>query len=282
MKILITGATGFIGSRVVEKLKNKYGKNAVVALSSAKIDGTGNGCEDVETILHIGAFTPKSGVEANNIEYSTSNVHNTEKLLSAAGQINGLKKVVFISTLDVYAESGEVLTELTQTIPQTMYGWSKLYCEQMIKTFCGKKDIKYCILRLGHVYGEGEEKYRKVIPVMIEHAISGEDIKIYGDGNVLRTFIYVDDVAQAIVNSIGSKGCGIINVVGEKAIRINDLAKMIIELSGSNVKIVSVPCELPCKDYVFDNSKLMNTLLVSLIPLEEGLMREVEYMRNGK
>ena len=295
MKILITGASGFIGKKVLDRLKNKYRASNIWILS-----GSRNGIEaeeniipsidyrfndsyfdgfDFDVVIHIGAFIPKSGGDANNITASTSNIRSTENLINALGRCQSLKKIIFISTIDVYQEKDEVLTELTPTIPQTMYAWSKLYCEQMITTFCTMKGIHYEILRLGHVYGEGEEKYRKVMPVMVKSAIKNEDIQIYGDGEALRTFIYIDDVADAIVNAIERTDSDVINIVGSTAITINKLANLIVNLAESESDIIHIPTENPNRNLVFDNKKLRSILLSSLIPLDEGLRNEIEYMK---
>ena len=295
MKILITGASGFIGKKVLEKLNEKYGASNIWILSGSRnrseaedniipsldyrfgdsyFDGF-----NFDVVIHIGAFTPKSGGDANNITASTSNIRNTETLINALGRSQCLKKIVFISTLDVYQEMDEVLTEHTPTIPQTMYGWSKLYCERMITTFCAMKGIQYEILRLGHVYGEGEEKYRKVMPVMVKSAIKNEDIQIYGDGEALRTFIYIDDVAEAIVNAVENADSDVINIVGNKAVTINELASLIVNLAESESNIIHISTDGPNRNLVFDNKELMNMLLTELTPLEEGLRNEIEYMK---
>lgn len=291
MNILMTGSSGFIGSHVLGKLR---GHN-VILLTSTEIKGykcikangynfntaylLENGCEDVNVVIHLGAFTPKTVSEADRIGLSTSNITNTLRLIDALKNFENLKKFIFISTIDVYSETDEILTELTSTIPVTMYGWSKLYCEQMVKKFAEQKGIQYEILRLGHVYGEGEEKYRKVMPVMIKNAIIGDDITIFGDGEALRTFIYIDDVAEAIVNSIDYGKSDTINIVGSKPVSLNDLAALIANLSGKDICIKHISTTISNRNLCFDNKKLINTLLTNLIPLEIGLKKEMDYMK---
>ena len=188
MKILITGATGFIGNNVLKKIVVKYSPEKVIALSSQNIAGIKtipskgydfdknylkeNGCYDVEVLMHIGSFTPKSLAHVDNMEETTMNIVNTQNLLKS--DLPFLKKIVFISTIDVYAHISEPLTELTDTNPSGLYGWSKLYCEQLVLKHCIKNHLDYEILRLGHVYGEGEEKYQKAMPIMIKRAIEGK------------------------------------------------------------------------------------------------------------
>ncbi|SDJ26064.1 UDP-glucose 4-epimerase [Lachnospiraceae bacterium G41] len=295
MSILITGTSGFVGKRVIEQMRIHYRSEDIITFSSSSIDGIKNidsknyeidsdylvnsGCEEVETLVHIGAFTPKSGSETNDINKSSSNIENTKRLLEALSQIKSLKRVVYLSTLDVYEPTDEIISEKTPVGPQTMYGWSKLYCEEMVKTFANQNNLLFCILRLGHVYGEGEEKYRKVMPVMIKSALKNEGISIYGDGEALRSFIYIEDVAKAVVNSLMLPSSDVINIVGNEATSINDLAEKIIALSGNDIKIEHIPSNGANRNYIFDNSKLLSTLLDSLTPLETGLKREMEYLK---
>lgn len=294
MKILITGVTGFVGSKVLEKIKAIYGEDSIIALSSCDISGTKtilsngynfsenylieNGCEDVEVLMHIGAFTPKEKSDANNIELSTGNIINTQLLLKS--KLPNLKRIVFISTLDVYEHCVGSLSENTNAIPSTLYGWSKLYCEQMIINHCKQNGLAYEILRLGHVYGEGEEKYRKVMPIMVRNAIEGKNLNIYGDGEAIRSFIYIDDVAASIVNSIELKSSEIINIVSNEPVTINQLAKLILSFTDNDIQIIHTPIDTPNTDYVFDNSKFRECLLKSLTPLKEGLKKEYEYMKD--
>lgn len=290
MKILITGASGFVGKKVLERL---LPNNDVIALSSQTLDGVtsvpslnysfdnnylrNNGCEQTEVLLHVGAFTPKTTQDADDLELTTENIINTKRLLQSV--LPNLKKIVFISTLDVYQHCEGVLSENTPAIPSTMYGWSKLYCEQIIRKHCEAKGMDCIILRLGHVYGEGEEKYRKVMPIMVRNAINGENLNIYGDGEAIRSFIYIDDVAAAITNSLQLKGFNIINIVGDEKTSINELAELIKSFSEKNIAIVHNENHQPNVNFVFDNSKLKQYLLPELTLLKDGLRKEYNYMK---
>lgn len=290
MKILITGVNGFIGSKVLDSLKKMYCNDEIIALSSTPVENTrtilhnnykfdkniflNNKCEDIDILIHIGAYTPKSGKSANLIEENTANIYNTQKLLLA---LNNLKKIIFISTLDIYKED-DIITESTLENPISLYGWSKLYCEKMVQAYAKENDIVYQILRLGHVFGPGEEKYQKILPLTIKKVINNEDIEIWGDGKAIRTFIYIKDVVNAIVNSINLSESQIINIVGEEQVTITDLVRKIIEISQKNINIKYIPSNIPNRNLIFDNAKLKQYLIPNLTCLQDGLIEEYQYM----
>ncbi len=293
MKILITGASGFVGSKVLDRLKLIYGTESIIALSSRSIEGVKtvdshnykfgrnyleeSGCGDVKVLIHIGAFIPKAAKDVDNMELTTENIENTQRLLQS--RMEQLEKIIFISTVDVYARCQDALDETKLTVPSTLYGWSKLYCEEMVKKYCIEKKCSYEILRLGHVYGEGEEKYKKAMPSMINNAVMGKDLNIYGDGKAVRTFVYVDDVAKAIVNAINLYESETINVVGNETVTIEELAKMIQSFADRQINIIHTPADVSNVNYVFDNSKMRMHLIQSFTPLEAGLKREYDYMK---
>ena len=292
-KVLITGATGFIGKRVLPKLIEEYGTDKIVALSSRNLENVrtipsndyifdknylvNNGCENVEILIHIGAFTPKNSQVANDIQHSNSNISSTSKIIFS--KLPNLKKIIFTSSIDVYGSYSGIIDEGTITVPTTLYGWSKLYCEHMLKNFETNSDIMVQLLRIGHVYGEGEEQYKKAIPNMLRNVIAKEPIHIYGSGEDLRTFIYVDDAANAIVSSSKTNNTETINVVGNKTISINELAKSIASLCDYDVEIIHHNSNAIRRDCVFNNEKINKLLSNSYTKFDEGIAKEYEYTK---
>jgi len=292
--ILLTGASGFIGSHLLKILVEKYGNENVVVLTSRPIEDDvcvlhnnfnfkediflQHGLEKIETLIHAGSFTPKNSEEMNNIHLSNLNIRNTEALLNA--KLPNLKKLIYLSAIDVY-NTDSIITEKSIENPISMYAQSKLYSEKMIQHWGIQNEKTVQLLRIGHVYGPGEESYAKLIPEAFRKVISNQPLKIWGTGGELRSYIYVEDVAEAIVNSITyEENLGVINIVGSQPITTLRLVEKIKYLANSDVMIEKTETDFKGRNLVFDNSKLMNYLLTSETNIEEGLRKEYLYMKH--
>lgn len=292
MKVLITGTSGFIGLKLLDSLVKDFDSQNIIVISSKRglkhetliysedySFGSVNPeiIKDVSLIIHAGSFTPKNSSERNDIEKCNTNITFTNNLLQLP--LPNLKKIIYLSTLDVYSQS-DLITEASSTIPESLYGLSKLYSERIIELFCSKTNIKPQVLRLGHVYGPGEEMYQKVIPLSIMKILKGEAIEIWGTGEEFRSFIYIDDVIKAIMASIYlNEMVGSINVVSDDEIKIIDLLNKISKISGMELNSKHVPTEINARDLLFDNSKMRKYLNSDFDTLEHGLLNEIEYFR---
>jgi UDP-glucose 4-epimerase len=288
MKIVITGTSGFIGSRLLQTARAAYGES-VTAFSSHPSEGNhivyANRTdfslaptelalvEDAEVLIHAGAFIPKCGAKANQIKSCNSNIAFTEELLALPWR--NLKKIIFLSTVDVYNNFDCPISEATLTVPTTLYGMSKLYCERMMSLHAAERGIAIQVLRIGHVYGPGEEQYVKVIPKAIERIIAGGDVELWGEGEELRSFIYISDVVTAILKAVElQEEPGVINVVGGNVISIRDLLEKLIAIGGRQTKIVQREFSRTRRDLVFDNTKLKRYLLPEESDFTTGLKME--------
>lgn len=292
MKVLLTGVSGFIGSQILRAACTKFGKVNVMALTSrahpdvysVKYDPIGFNIdpdelekfEKVELVVHAGAYTPKNSAQADNIKDCTGNIGFTEKLLELP--FNSLKKIIYLSTVDVY-ESAPLIRENSAVVPATLYGFSKLYSERLVSIFSEHRKINYQILRIGHVYGPGEEKYEKFLPKAIKSAIGALPVELWGDGSELRSYIYIDDVVKAVFNAIDVPSyVGVINVVGGLPISNLQLLDLLAKITGKPLELRFKEFSGQKRDYVFDNDKLKKHLLSSETELLTGLKAEVDYM----
>ena len=291
--ILLTGASGFIGKHLLKLLIEKFGEENILALTTNPSVGfphllhnnykfdrdffVKNGYGNIKTIIHAGAFTPKNKNQVNLIYSSNSNIFSTQKLLNTT--LPQLQNIIFLSTIDVY-DNVEKISEDTLEKPASLYGFSKLYCEKMIESWGNEHNKVIQILRVGHVYGPGEEAYEKIIPVSLAKIINNESIQIFGSGNELRSFIFIKDAVNAIINSIELKAnMGVINLVSSQAISINDIINKIKYISKADTKIENIQSDSIGKNFVFDNSKMLKILLEKETNLDKGLKAEYEYMK---
>ena len=292
--ILVTGTSGFIGKHLLKSLIKKYGKENILALTSKPIDDCNyllhnnynfdknffinSGYSHIHTIIHAGAYTPKTSKDANNIVKCNSNLNNTTQIILS--NLPQLKKFIFLSTIDVYGFENPI-KEDSLLAPISLYGQSKLYCEELLKAWASQNNIIYQILRVGHVYGPGEEMYKKIIPITISNIIQSQPVKIYGEGKEIRSFIYISDVVEAILNSILlESSMGVINICSHEQIKIHDLIQKIAFLSQKNTEIKQIETNSSRRDIIFNNDKMKKILFNPKTTLDEGLKREIDYFKS--
>ena len=289
MKILVTGSSGFVGQALLKHIESENNANEISLLSSKPNDKyrTHVYCQkddnydikvsdEYDVLLHIGAWTPKSVKDFQDIDKGFGNIQFTKTLIES---LPSLKRIVFISTIDVYAPSTGVISEESLVKPISIYGYSKLYCEEMVKAWAEQNGVECCILRLGHIYGVGEVAYKKLIPMLIQQALKNETINIFSAGNELRSFLNIDDCASVIWQAALGDMQGLYNVVSGHAVSVKGIAYMIKKQtqSGSDIVIQNLPIET--RDMVFDNSLLRDTFTIEEKTLENGLKEEIEYFK---
>ena len=291
-KVLITGSTGFIGSALVEYVKKnrpEYLKD-VIALSTRNNPSINTilydnvslaipQIENITDVIHLGAFIPKISALANDIDKCTSNIEFTKLLLQQIP--NSINKFVFISTVDVYRLDGNTINESTQTEPSGLYGWSKLYCEKIVEQWCKQNNVKCTILRLGHIYGPGEEVYLKLIPETIKKLIADVKPTIYTKGDEIRSFLHIDDCVRCIWDALNINAeYALINIVSGNAFTIKQIVELLIQCSGKNIEPQILGNNIKTNDYIFDNSIMIKYFGKEKVDLLDGLKNEYEYIKS--
>jgi nucleoside-diphosphate-sugar epimerase len=289
--ILITGGGGFIGSKLVEYISTVSDKepSQILLLSSkpstqhnyilhknylfTSQDFLAKGYDCIDIVIHAGAFTPKHSKEANSYDENYSNVSNTHHLLNQLPNIP--KKIIFISSLDVYQHTTEIIDEQTPIEPSGFYGTCKFFCEKMVEQWCLQNNCIPQILRLGHIYGEGEESYKKLIPETIRNIKQNKNPVIQSAGNEKRSYLHVNDCVKAIWHSLLlEKNVGPINVVSNRPYSIKDIMEILINISTKSLKTEILNKGIPVWDMVFNNSKMEKYLAFEQKNFVEGLKEE--------
>ena len=301
--ILLTGATGFIGRHVRDRLRmlpntrlvllsrnppsdSREGETWVTVALDQLTSRTWQdaGIEKFDVVFHLGAFIPKSSSSGDKLDdIYKSNLLGTRALLDSLGDV--ARKIIFASTIDVYAQpqDGQVLTESSPLSPLTLYGASKLFCEHLIQAFARHHDYGYTILRYGHIYGPGEEAFAKLIPVAIQALLRNESPVVYGDGNVLRDFLYVEDAVEATIRAATAQIGNIdpVNIVGGRSKNVREIVEILATICGHSKPVAYLMDKPSGRDLQFSNDRMRSLFgCWDLVPLEDGLLREVEHFRS--
>lgn len=209
MRICVTGGSGFIGKAVAKELKEaSYDVSILDIVTPAnhlkgvpfiKADITDfsslkNALKDFEVVYHIAGLFAET---ANNDPYQAAliNYMGTANILESC-KLNNIPKIIFASTFLVYDGKDGHVDEDTPIYPRglSIFASSKLFAEELIKSFSKKYGIKYVNLRYGSVFGPGGGS--NVIRTFIEQAFRGENISVWGEGKRARQFICVNDLAK--------------------------------------------------------------------------------------
>lgn len=240
MKVLVTGGTGFIGSFVVEALLNKGYKVSVVANGrqlptyfkdiSNKIvfhqadfgdsDALSKILTGCSAVIHLAWSSVPSPTRGSTGYEFASNINSGINLLEKCIDFK-IQKFVFISSGGtVYGVPKQTpIPESHDLNPISNYGLSKLTMEKLIHLYQYSQGLEYSILRVSNAYGERQNLFKAqgVIGVWIKNILQNGEVEIWGDGSVIRDYVYVRDVATAIVNSLEDKSTkSIYNIGGGK------------------------------------------------------------------
>ena len=249
MRIFVTGGAGFIGTHLCKKLSsihkvtvydnfsNSNKENFPILKNLTLIVGDildisklTNSMKNHDVVIHLAAKTDVLDSISNPKNTFQTNVQGTQNVLDAC-KFHNVSKIIITSSAAIYESYNDSIDEMGITNPLSPYGKSKLDMEKI--TIDSK--MNYSILRLFNVYGSGNSN--GVIANFNKNILKDNPLIIYGTGEAIRDFIHVQDVVDAIIISMKSKS-GIYNIASGVGISIINLAKLLIELSGKNSKII--------------------------------------------
>jgi UDP-glucose 4-epimerase len=246
MKILLTGGAGYIGSYLGRRLVG-HEVTALDNLRRGQREALGEGVRfiegdirdettmhdatrGVEVIYHLAAESAVMAAAADPDYCFETNVTGTYRVLRAA-QANGVKRVVFSSSREVYGECAELpVAETAPLLPRNHYGASKAAGEMCCGAFLNA-GLEVSIVRLANVYGPGDRG--RVIPKFVHAALSGAPLTLFGTAQVMD-FVWIDAVVDALVRlGTGSYLPGPFNIGSGKGTTIMDLARRVVAAANS-------------------------------------------------
>jgi UDP-glucose 4-epimerase len=305
LKIAIFGGGGFLGSAIVDRLlldghELRVFERPRVAFyrdfeRCEKVEWlTGDflsyydvsaALEGVESVVHLVSTTlPKSSND--DVIYDVeSNLVGTLKMLKAALE-QKVKRIIFISSGGSVYGSPDYLPidERHPTDPYVSYGIVKLAIEKYLVMFKRLYELDGLVLRVSNPFGERQriETAQGAVSVFLYRAMSGQPIEIWGDGSVIRDYIYVADVAEAFSRAVAySGGRSIFNISSGIGTSLNELVEVIEDVLRRSVVRQYLPgraIDVPVS--VLSNALARDELGWSpRIPLREGISRTATWMQ---
>lgn len=301
MRFLITGAAGFLGSVLANRLSQEghlvrglddlsTGDPNVLLPEIHFTRGDVNDrpklwtlLQEVDCVYHLAArvLVPESVNYPR--EYNQVNVGGTVTLMEAMREV-GVRRVVFISSGAIYGDqSSQPVREDAIPNPRSPYAVSKLAAEYYVRTIGALWGIETVILRVFNAYGPGQHLppvHAPVIPNFLRQARLNGTLVVQGDGSQTRDYIYLSDVVGAMAAAATSPGIAqvTINIGSGREVSVRELVRQVLDVTGGRPQVVynprndGGPARL-CADITLAREKLGYQ---PLIPLEIGLRLTLE------
>lgn len=262
MKCLVTGAAGFIGSHLCERLlrdghrvrgldgfipyypravkeRNIAGfladRNFEFAPLDLRTDELDEAVGDVEVIFHLAAMPglPRSWTEFDL--YQSCNLTATHRLVQAALRNSGLQKLVLASTSSVYGRHASG-SETLPLMPVSPYGVTKLAAENLCRAFGFERGLPVVVLRYFSVYGP-RQRPDMGYQLFIDALGADRPITVFGDGLQVRGNTFVEDCVDATVLAMNAAPGATYNVGGGEAVALLDVIRKLEQLTGRRARI---------------------------------------------
>lgn len=263
MRVLITGVAGFLGSHLADRflalghevvgVDNMIGGNIsnipdgviFLQLDCCDFDSMKLAMTDVEMVVHAAA-TAHEGLSVFSPSFITRNIYEASVATISAAVSSGVKRFIFCSSMARYGNGNPPFKETDPSSPVDPYGIAKVAAEQTLKVLAEVHGMEYNIVVPHNIIGPRQnytDPYRNVLSIMLNRSLSNKPIYIYGDGEQIRCFSYVDECVESIERvcfdtKIQSQVINIGPDSGE--VTINELANLVLTETGSNLTPIHI------------------------------------------
>jgi UDP-glucose 4-epimerase len=296
-RILLSGATGFVGGAVLARLRAvghevitlgrtpprgvDPGRHLTADLAeSATVLRHREALREVEAVAHLGGEVLRAADPAADdpVRSVQVNVLGTAHLLAALPP--SLAGFCYTSTLDVYGSPSTCpIREDHPPQPITFYAASKLAAESLLGVWCARSGVPLAVLRLAHVYGPGDTS-GKAIPNFLNACLRGQRPVVRGDGSDVRDYVYVDDVADAVARALQARAAGVFNIGCGAGTSIRELLAAVAGVTGTMAEPEWLPAARPATAIVLDVAHARASLgWQQRVDLAEGLRRTAAALR---
>jgi len=265
-RIVVTGAGGFIGHHLVNRLKAdghwvrgvdikrpEYASTAAdefELLDLRRWDNCLQATRDIDQVYNLAADMGGIGyITAYLADIARNNILINAHMLEAS-HINGVQRFLFSSSACIYAQSKQKSAEVTPlkeedafpADPEPGYGWEKLFTEELCRYY--QKDYKFetRMVRFHNVYGPlgtyegGKEKAPAAICRKVALLRDGDEMEIWGDGKHTRSFMYIDDCVEGLIRLMASGHRDAINLGTDRLVTVDGLVDIIANIAGKRLR----------------------------------------------
>jgi len=311
-KILITGATGFIGSHLTELCvkkgfkvsafdrynpqynlnclnNSKYKKDINFIFGDIRdYDSVYKASKGMDIILHLAALIGIPYSYYSPMAYVKTNIEGTYNILEATKNLN-IKQLIITSTSETYGTAQKVpISENHRLIGQSPYSASKISADQLAISYWTSFQLPVKIIRPFNTYGPRQSN-RAVIPTIINQALKNKNISL-GNIKTTRDYTYVSDISEAYLEIIKTKNIfgQPINVGSNNEFKIEQIARKVIKKINPNLKIIIDKKRIRPEKSEVDRLKCDNRLITKKtnwkpkIKFDEGLEKTIKWIRNNQ
>lgn len=272
-KALVCGAGGFIGGHLVKRLKeegywvrgvdlkeNEYGNRQADEFILGDLrspEVAEQATQDMDEVYQLAADMGGAGYIFTG-EHDAAVMHNSAlcnlHVLEASRQA-GVKKIFYSSSACMYPEYNQKDPDNPRcsedsaypAMPDSEYGWEKLFSERLYLSYYRNYGTEVRIARFHNIFGPqgtwagGREKAPAALCRKVVETEGGGSIEVWGDGQQTRSFLYIDECIEGVRRLMESDCTEPVNIGSEEMISINDFARMIISISGKDIRIRNIP-----------------------------------------
>lgn len=314
-KAVVTGAGGFIGNHLVNRLKKegywvrgvdiKYPEYSTTMADEFEIADLRDPLKchaitgpEIDEVYQLAADMGGAGYIFTG-EHDAEVMHNSATInlnMLDAIRLHKIKKVFYSSSACIYPEHNQLDPDNPNcredsaypANPDSEYGWEKLFSERLYLSYQRNFGIEVHIARFHNIFGElgtwrgGKEKAPAAICRKIAEASEGGEIEIWGDGKQTRSFLYIDECIEGVRKLMQSNFSGPVNIGSEEMISINDLAKLVMEISQKKVFIKNIKGPTGVRGRNSDNNLILEKLnWKPSQPLKTGLTKTYHWIEQA-